>query len=181
MSAKARVGTCALHGVRTAGDDVGAREVGQGNDAHQPLVAVQDRQAVDRMLEQRDTFCRRRPRGGRATWARCSRCTAASASETSVSRELSPRTSSSWPTSTTEPSRNRAASSPAASSAASSAAAASTIVLSSDQIEDIQAAISEMGVQIVESDDEVESEKDEVEEEAAPAPGADNQGRAAAP
>ena len=36
--------------------------------------------------------------------------------------------------------------------------------MSSDQIEDIQAAISEMGVQIVESDDEVEAEKDEVEE-----------------
>ncbi|NCP17846.1 MAG: RNA polymerase sigma factor RpoD [Erythrobacter sp.] len=36
--------------------------------------------------------------------------------------------------------------------------------MSSDQIEDIQSAISEMGVQIVESDDEVESEKDEVEE-----------------
>ena len=30
--------------------------------------------------------------------------------------------------------------------------------MSSDQIEDIQAAISEMGVQIVESDDEVEAE-----------------------
>ncbi|MBB3032983.1 RNA polymerase sigma factor RpoD [Alteriqipengyuania lutimaris] len=39
--------------------------------------------------------------------------------------------------------------------------------MSSDQIEDIQAAISEMGVQIVESDDEVEAEKDEVEEIAA--------------
>ena len=36
--------------------------------------------------------------------------------------------------------------------------------MSSDQIEDIQSAISEMGVQIVESDDEVEAEKDEVEE-----------------
>ncbi|MBT47288.1 MAG: RNA polymerase sigma factor RpoD [Citromicrobium sp.] len=36
--------------------------------------------------------------------------------------------------------------------------------MSSDQIEDIQAAISEMGVQIVESDDDVEAEKDEVEE-----------------
>ena len=54
--------------------------------------------------------------------------------------------------------------------------------MSSDQIEDIQAAISEMGVQIVESDDEVESEKDEVEE-IAPDSGAkkDTKSAAAAP
>ena len=54
--------------------------------------------------------------------------------------------------------------------------------MSSDQIEDIQAAISEMGVQIVESDDEVEAEKDEVEE-IAPDSGAkkDAKSTAAAP
>ncbi|WP_226663552.1 RNA polymerase sigma factor RpoD [Alteriqipengyuania lutimaris] len=54
--------------------------------------------------------------------------------------------------------------------------------MSSDQIEDIQAAISEMGVQIVESDDEVESDKDEVEE-IAPDSGAkkDTKSAAAAP